>query len=279
LRTPKFCRYTRRPVPFSSQFCEEGQGRREIGISRLTRHGLEASPADLPAVVRPAAMSRGSAGIATQLRRAITDGLYVHGDKLPPEREIARSFGASRTTVRNALRLLAERNFVRRKVGSGTFVVHRGSGDDERVIADITSPLELIEVRRAIEPHIVRQAVIRGTARDLEALEEAMTQLEQAGADREHFTQWDQRFHIALANTTHNPLMVWIYRQINEVRGHTQWSKIKDKVLTPARIAHYNAQHRALFEAVQARDAELAVDLIDRHLADAHRDLVGAHST
>ena len=48
----------------------------------------------------------------------------------PPEREIARSFGTSRTTVRSALDLLEERNFIRRKIGSGTFVVHdRGSAN------------------------------------------------------------------------------------------------------------------------------------------------------
>ena len=84
---------------------------------------------------------------------------------------------------------------------------------------------------------------------------------------------------MALADATHNPLAVWIYRQINEVRRHTQWSRVKDKVLTPARIAEYNRQHRALFEAVAARDGESAIELINRHLAEARRDLVGAQST
>ena len=223
------------------------------------------------------ASTHGSSGIAAQLRRAIADAVYEYGDKLPPEREIARSFGASRTTVRKALRQLEERNFVKRKVGSGTFVVH-GGGQDDREIADITSPLELMDVRIAVEPHIVRLALMHGTARDLEAMAEALRELEQVGADREHFTRWDERFHMALADATHNPLMVWIYRQINEVRNHTQWSKVKDKVLTPSRIADYNAGHRALFEAMQARDGETAVDLINQHLAEARRDLLGAQS-
>lgn len=230
------------------------------------------------AVVLPLAPTHGSAGIAAQLRRAIADDVYTYGDKLPPEREIARSFGASRTTVRKALRQLEERNFVQRKIGSGTYVVY-GTSHDEREIADITSPLELIDVRLAVEPHIVRLALMHSTARDIEAMAEALRELEQVGTDREHFTRWDARFHMALANATHNPLMVWIYRQINEVRSHTQWSKVKDKVLTPSRIADYNAEHRALFEAMQARDAETAVDLINHHLAEARRDLLGAQST
>lgn len=225
----------------------------------------------------PLASAHGSAGIAARLRRAITDEVYAFGDRLPPEREIARSFGASRTTVRKALHQLEQRNFVERKIGSGTFVVY-GHQAGDRQIADITSPLELIEVRLAVEPHIIRLAVLHGTARDIEAMGETLAALERAGDDREQFTLWDQRFHMALAAATHNPLMVWIYRQINEVRGHTQWSKAKDKVLTPSRIAGYNAQHRALFEAVQSRDPDTALDLITRHLTEARRDLVGAPS-
>jgi GntR family uxuAB operon transcriptional repressor len=251
----------------------------KIGMSRMPRRAVEAIKDNAPAdVMLPLVSNRSSTGIAAQLRRAITDGLYAYGDRLPAEREIARSFGASRTTVRNALRLLEERNFVRRKVGSGTFVVH-SSGHDEREIADITSPLELMDVRLAVEPHIVRLAVLHGTARDIEAMAEALSELEQAGADRDRFTHWDQCFHMALANATHNPLMVWTYRQINEVRSHTQWNKVKDKVLTPARIADYNAEHRALFEAMQARDGEAAVGIINRHLAEARHDLVGVQAS
>jgi GntR family uxuAB operon transcriptional repressor len=253
--------------------------RAKNGLKRFAQRAVEAikGPTDAD-VTLPPVSTRSSTGIAAQLRRAITDGLYAYGDRLPAEREIARSFGSSRTTVRSALRLLEERNFVRRKVGSGTFVVH-SSGHNEREIADVTSPLELMDVRLAVEPHIVRLAVLHGTARDIEAMAEALSELEHAGSDRERFTHWDQRFHMALANATHNPLMVWAYHQINEVRSHTQWSKVKDKVLTPARIAEYNAEHRALFEAMQARDGETAVGIINQHLAEARHDLIGAQES
>jgi DNA-binding FadR family transcriptional regulator len=229
-------------------------------------------------IILPETQSRGSAGIAAQLRRAITDGIYSYGDRLPAEREMARSFGASRTTVRSALDLLEKRNFIQRKVGSGTFVVHdRGGG--EREIADITSPLELMDIRQAVEPHMVRLAVLHGTARDMEALAKNLRLLEQARTDREQFTRSDQEFHMAIVNATHNPLAVWIYRQINEVRQHRQWSRVKDKILSLARITEYNRQHRALFEAIAGRNAESAIELINRHLAEARRDLVGAQST
>src|SRR5713101_800309 len=95
--------------------------RSRIGTSRV---GLGDRGNKQERIVLPKAQNHGSAGIAAQLRRAIKDGIYSYGDRLPAEREMARSFGASRTTVRTALDLLEERNFIRRKVGSGTFVVH-----------------------------------------------------------------------------------------------------------------------------------------------------------
>jgi len=224
------------------------------------------------------AIGRGSLAIASKLRRAITDGVYAHGDRLPPERDLASALGASRTTIRAALHQLETERMVARKVGRGTFVVY-GDANDDSDIASITSPLELIEVRLAVEPRMVRLAVLHATARDLDRIAEAVAELERSGRDQDHFTRWDQSFHVSLALATRNPLMVWICRQINHVRGHNQWRVMKDKILTAERIAAYNAEHRALFEAIRARDGDRAVALITAHLTDAHRDLVGANAS
>jgi len=220
---------------------------------------------------------RGSSAIAGHLRRAIKSDAYSSGDQLPPEREIARKFGASRTTVRNALRMLEEQHLISRKIGSGTFVVYAEARDDEQ-IAEITSPLELIEVRLALEPHIVRLAVLHGTARDLRTLADLLVELEASDDDHEHFSELDQRFHLALAAATHNPLVVSMYRRINKVRGHAQWNKMKNKILMNSRIVEYNISHRAIFEAVNRRDADSAAQLITTHLLDARQDLLGAKS-
>ena len=221
-----------------------------------------------------AASAKGSAGIAVELRRAILDGAYNYGERLPAERQLARLFGASRTTVRAALERLAGDALVSRRVGSGTFVSYRTAGSDEDV-AEETSPLELIEVRLAVEPHMTRLAVSNATARDIERMAEALGQLEAARDDAEHFSRWDERFHLALAEGTHNPLMVSMYRRINHVRGHAQWNARKDKILTESRIADYNRQHRSLYEALLSRDVDSAVLTITEHLHMARRDLLG----
>ncbi len=223
----------------------------------------------------PRTPARGAAAIAAQLHEAILTGTHAHGERLPAERHLAVHFGTSRSTVRAALRQLEEMTLVTRRIGSGTFVNHPAEPGEAQV-AENTSPLQLIEVRQAVEPHMARMAVANATARDLDALADALAALQSCGADQEVFSSADERFHLALAEATDNPLMVWLYRQINAVRGHAQWGEMKRKILTRDNIDLYNAQHRALYEAIRRRDIAAAVRCIDQHLDKARRDLLGA---
>ena len=209
------------------------------------------------------------------LRTAIETGAYGHNQRLPAERDLAVHYSASRTTVREALRRLEDEGLVVRKVGSGTFV-YRPTNGMAGAIADMTSPLELMEVREAIEPHLAKLAVVHASANDLESLEKALVELEGCGGDQGAFSSADERFHQALAEATGNPLMAWIYRQINDVRCHDQWIEMKRKVLSENAIAIYNRQHRALVEAIRKRDAEAAMTVVEDHLGQARQDLVGA---
>ena len=91
----------------------------------------------------------GSAGIAAQLRRSISTGVYGFSDRLPAERHLAETFNVSRGTIREALRRLEELGMVTREIGSGTFVTYREFAE-QTAIADVTSPLELIDVRLSL---------------------------------------------------------------------------------------------------------------------------------
>ena len=231
------------------------------------------TPEDLPDSIAVG----GSAGIAAQLRRAILGGSYGFNERLPSERYLAEHFGASRGTIREALRRLKEMNLVSRQVGSGTFVTYRKmSGQME--IADVTSPLELIDVRFGIEPQMVRLAVANATLVDIERLRRALELVERAADDPAAFTLADSDFHLALAECTRNRLIVWLYQLVNEIRGHGQWSAMRDKILTPERIAEYNAHHRDLYNSIASRNLERAVETISRHLERARTDLVGANN-
>ncbi len=219
----------------------------------------------------------GSAAITARLRQAILDGKYVDGERLPAERELASHFDASRNTVREALRRLEEMNLVTRRVGSGTFVSYH-SPIEGRDIAEVTSPIELIDVRLAIEPNIARLVAVNATARDLERIGEVLKKVADCGDSPEVFSRADEQFHLMLAECTRNPLMAWLYRQINDVRSHSQWDRMKNKILTEERIAEYNRQHRELYTALCNRDAETAERVIGKHLEKARQDLLGVEA-
>lgn len=225
------------------------------------------------------AASTGVGTIVGRLRSAIASGVYGDGDRIPPERQLAQAFGAARSTVRKALDQLESEGLVVRRVGAGTFVTYSGplvgrSGE----IADLISPLQLMDARTAVEPHMARLAALHATQRDLEAMRALLERLEAAGADKDLFTEADAEFHLCLARSARNPLLLHVYETINAVRSRAQWSTMKEKILTPRQIAAYNRQHRAIFEALLRRDAQGVADLIVEHLDKARADLIGAHS-
>ncbi len=212
--------------------------------------------------------------VVSQLRNMILEGNYTHEERLPAERNLAEEFKVSRGTIRTALQNLEEQNLVTRKVGSGTYVTHRELSN-QHDISSITSPLEMVEVRIAIEPQMVRLAITNASHRDLEELRKALQECEECGGDADKFARADTAFHMTLAHCSKNKLLYWVYERISEVRRYSQWRMMKAKLLTPDHIDYYNRQHRALYEAIAARDANAANGVIKEHLFGVQDDLLG----
>ena len=222
--------------------------------------------------------SRGPRAISAYLRRAIETGAYSEGDRLPPERQLAATFHAARSTVRRALDQLEKAGLVSRRLGSGTFVGSVTSARRGIDLVDQVSPLQLIEARLAVEPFTTRLAVLHATRRNLEEMEAVLIHAEESINDKDSFSKWDGEFHLLIAHASSNPLLINIYRQINHVRLHAQWDAMKEKILTPEVIAAYNRQHRAVFNALHARDTQSAYTMITEHLEKARDDLLKANS-
>ena len=222
---------------------------------------------------------RGAKAVIARVRKAIETGVYVHGEQIPPERELATAFGAARSTIRKALNELEKDGFVVRRVGSGTFVDYNGPLQGSTgEIADLISPLQLIDARIAVEPYMARLAALHATQRDMDAIEAILSRLEACNGDKELFSRGDAEFHLSIARCARNPLLLHVYEQINDIRSRPLWAAIKEKVLTPEQITFYSAQHREIFEALRRRDARKVSDLIRGHLDKARQDLIGAHS-
>ena len=219
----------------------------------------------------------GAGDIAAHVRRRIAGGELLSGERLLPERTFAEQYGVSRGTVRDALRRLEEAGFVERRPGSGTYVAW--SEVETTSIARSTSPLELIDARYALEPQIVRLAVLNATGRALARAERALEVMEGSEGDADSFAVGDETFHLALAECTKNAMLIWITQRVSEVRKNAEWARMRQITLSGPMIRRYNAQHREVFEAVRRRDAEQAVRAMRAHLDLARTSLVDAASS
>lgn len=237
------------------------------------------SPGDSPRVIKLVMPEGGAVSVARSLRDAVVRGDYARNERIPPERELARAFGVSRNTVRQALQQLEKEHLIIRRTGSGTYVNIKADTDPRALMTEVsesTSPLELFDVRMTVEPQLVQMAILNASSRDIDEIERCLVRMENAGADRRDFSAADEAFHMSIAQATQNPLFIWLYSAVNDVRGHALWMKMRDAVLSPKEIAAYNAEHRKLWEAIAERNADAGKALMRRHLDHVRRNLTGA---
>lgn len=220
----------------------------------------------------------GAADIAALVRREISKGNLQLHDRLPPERILAESYGAARGTVRKALTRLEEEGFVEIRAGSGTYVVHKPDGTSADAIENAT-PLELMDTRFALEPHICRLAVLHGRHPDFDRMEALCARMETCTEDPVGFSEADTDFHRALVESTRNGLLIWIIDQIANVRSQDDWTRMRHLTLDSQTIGQYNAQHRQILNAIRTREPERAANVMKEHLETARLSLTRASET
>jgi GntR family uxuAB operon transcriptional repressor len=219
----------------------------------------------------------GASEIASLLRREIAGGDLRLNDRLSPERRLAERFGVARNTVREALGRLAEEGLIEIRPGSGAYVTNANG-----VAADAmgqANPLELIDARFALEPHICRLCVLHGRRTDFDALEALCQEMEGCCDDPVAFADADTAFHRVLAEATGNRLLIWILRRINTVRSEDEWTRMRQLTLDHAMIATYNDQHRAILDALRDREPEQAAARMKAHLETARLSLTRVAET
>ncbi len=220
----------------------------------------------------------GSIGVASLLRRKIIRGDIQLHDRLPSERMLASEHLVSRGTIREALNRLERENLIEIRRGSGAYVIHTGEPASDSPI-ESAGPLELIDARFALEPHICRLAVLHCRTADFEKLDLLLDKMEANAEDPTVFSQADSEFHSTLAQTTGNSLLIWIIAQINSVRAQDQWTRMLHLTLEPQIITDYNRQHRNIVDAIRRREPENAAKYMKDHLETARLSLTRAAAT
>ena len=220
----------------------------------------------------------GATEIAGILRSEVNNGILVAKERLPAERLLAATFGVARGTVRASLKLLVNEGLLEIRPGSGTYVKSQAI-ELTNPIMESAKPLELIDTRFALEPHICRLAVLHANQEDFDRAEELLAKMDVSVSDPNTFSSADHAFHTLLVETTGNRLLMWIVSQINAVRNQEQWSRMRFLTLNETTITQYNAQHRQILNAIRAREPEPAAALMMQHLETARLSLTRAAST
>lgn len=225
--------------------------------------------------------------IATSLFARFASGEYQFGTRIPAERDLADAFGDSRATIRQALEFLATYGIVARRPGSGTFVSyqrkrspHEGSNGrtssflDVDQLAETASPFAMNIASSILAPEMTRLATIYMSSRDIADLQSQLIRLEAIVTEAGTFAVYEQEFMMTIARGTHNSLITTMYAILHEVRRHPQWAAARQQALTPAKIKSIQLMFRSLYDAIERRNVETAVEIIKIYVANAHEDMI-----
>lgn len=194
------------------------------------------------------------------------------GDRLETEMEIAERLGVSRSTVREAVKILVSRNILEVRQGSGTYVSgQKGILEDPLGLRLIHNRFkltwDLLEFRMMIEPQIAYMAALHASAEQIAELERLCDQMDQMDAENRERIEPDIRFHVCVAEASGNlvaPNLIPIIREAAELFIHyTGREKTKETV----------AAHREILEGIRHRDPEWARDMMNMHLMFNRQEL------
>jgi DNA-binding FadR family transcriptional regulator len=218
----------------------------------------------------PVSTGRVSADIVEQIKRAIQQGRLTPGDQLPSERELTKQLGVSRVSVRDALRMLEAYGLIEVRVGArgGAFVTAPapnlvGEGMAHMLLLAAVAPSEVTELRLIFELAVLPLACERRTDDDLEELAAICDRAEatlQAGA---YDVTLSAEFHTRLAEATHNTAIALFAESF---QGPLLASLRQAQRVAPEMGKAGLLEHRAIVDAIRARDAEAARTIMSEHL-------------
>lgn len=214
-----------------------------------------------------------SSQIMDRVQTALFDGKLRPGDYLGSEKEIAADFGVSRMAARDALRALSANGVVDIRVGAGGGIRVAG-GDPEKfgdalsiqVALSGASNVEILEAQLGIEERAAELAATNRTLGDVGEMHRLIEAADAARGDALKFLRLGWDFHLAVAEASHNRVLIIQLKAFRHVawstRGSAQVQGVSDQVL---------AVHRDIAGAIEAGDATLAKSIMRTHLDQMRR--------
>ncbi|CAK7016845.1 MAG: HTH-type transcriptional regulator LutR [Desulfovibrio sp.] len=209
--------------------------------------------------------------------RILLERSYAPNEKLPNEHELAEELGVSRTSIREAIKLLVGTGLLRIERGRGTFVAeYLHSPDDPFGVSYLEDKKKLavhwFEMRLILEPSIVRLACERGTDAEIEEIARAEKEAAATIAGGGEFSAQDHQFHAAIARAAHNTV---IERMLTPMKNAIEDTLRTSLYSGTAHKSRENAlkNHNLISNFITMRDAEGAALAMHYHIKRGMIDL------
>lgn len=213
--------------------------------------------------------------IVEQIETRIVDGELNAGDKLSSERELAKQFGVSRTSVREAMKALTLKGLIEVMPGRGTFITDQTSRTLRHSlnlmvqVGKREANKYLIELREILEPEIAAISASRANKGDVAAMREAVEIMDRSMDNISAYIEADLDFHLALAESIQNPLiLVLLDLLIVELREQRFRSANVEGSLHRGQ-----PHHKAILAAVEKGNAENARRIMIAHMVQVRNDI------
>ena len=211
--------------------------------------------------------------VVDQVRVMIKEGKLRPGDRIPPERELARQLGISRASVRGGLRFLCAIGVLTSRHGSGTYVADGPPALDSEPLDMLAalhgfSPEKMFEARRVIEIAVAGLAAEHATDDQLMRIAEEVTETYASLDNPREYLVHDFGFHRAVAAASDNPILASIMSMVSDVL----YQRRVQTVERAGDLKQSVDMHRRIYRAIRARNPQAARTLMGEHLMQAERD-------
>ncbi|TRW95701.1 FadR family transcriptional regulator [Paracoccus sp. M683] len=212
--------------------------------------------------------------VQDSLRARIADGQFAPGDRLPSEAQLTREFGVSRTVVREAIAALRSDGLVEPRQGAGVFVleppVTPALPFADLDLARVSSLIEMLELRAAVEGDAAGLAALRRSPAQEEVIVDAFDRLRRLAAEGQPTADADFAFHLAIADASNNPRFSELLRLLGTTLIPRRAANAgADPLVAPEYARVLDAEHEAILKAIQDGDETAARQAMRRHLKNS----------
>lgn len=219
--------------------------------------------------IRPAKLAD---AIAHHIEELILEGALPPGERLLPERELSVKLDVSRPSLRDALEKLMERGLIKADANGSCYVsdeIGRSIRDPLLLLFDEPrGQFDCMEFRSVVEASAAGLAAKRASEVDREAISEAFARMEAAhkSGDVDEIARSDGDFHFAIYGASHNRMLLQVMRSLEAILRSNVYLNRKNLYEHRRDREEQLSEHRAIYEAIMARDAEAAEDAARRHM-------------